>query len=512
MGALDGNIWVCGECRSINNEGAKQCYNCRTPRERAAVDPATIDPSSHGKLREIALPAFHSPRPFAALASILILATAGMQVVYTLDFSSLLLQTLGGTAATDEQVRFMGTIGLVTVAVSILALVAWSLWLSRAVTAMPALGLGYPAATGLTAFVENFLPGLNLLRVPAIVRDVVRRVEPGSYRGEALIFAAWIGLIGGFVVPRVFGLLNGLTAETEDAALRTQLTIQGVAIGLVLVGAVFLVWLIWWIEERISRRRQAQLAAIDVAAAGGTDEPAEANDEGVDVRYPTPRVHEPAPSTPAWMWKDTSDSPLAATGEAGGEASISGPGWDPEPPIIGMPVPPPLPVSSPPPAPVAGPPPVPMAGPSSATVAEPMPVDQPSPIAAPEPAPVDVPAAVAYPAPVADPETPAVSPEPAATRPETAAPSRSEPAAVPVDDGAPHLTIRVVNHGMLQAELNGEQEPVILEDLAAYGSALANVGGTAEIVVTGSDDMARLIARRAQRIMADAGIEATIPE
>ena len=83
---------------------------------------------------------------------------------------------------------------------------------------------------------------------------------------------------------------------------------------------------------------------------------------------------------------------------------------------------------------------------------------------------------------------------------------------MPVDDGAPHLTIRVVNHGMLQAELNGEQEPVILEDLAAYGSALANVGGTAEIVVTGSDDMARLIARRAQRIMADAGIEATIPE
>jgi hypothetical protein len=500
MGALDGNIWVCGECRSINNEGAKQCYNCRTPRDRAAVDPATIDPSSHGKLREIALPPFHSPRPFAALASVLILATAGMQVVYTLDFSSLLLQTLGGTAATDEQVRFMGTIGLITVGVSLLALVAWSLWLSRAVTAMPALGLGYPAATGLTAFVENFLPGLNLLRVPAIVRDVVRRVEPGSYRGEALIFAAWIGLLGGFVVPRVFGLLNGLTAETEDAALRTQLTIQGVAIGLVLVGAIFLVWLIWWIEERISRRRQAQLAAIDVAAAGGTDEPAETNEEGVEVRYPDPPVLRPTASTPAWMWKDTSDSPLAATGEAGGGASISGPGWDPEPPIIGMPVPPPLPVASPPPASVApppqdtvaGPPPAPVAGPPPMPVTEPQPVDQPPPT-------------VDQPPPIAVPEPPRVDVP-------TAAPDVSEPAVAPVDDGAPHLTIRVVNHGMLQAELNGEQEPVILEDLVAYGSALANVGGTAEIVITGSDDMARLIARRAQRIMADAGIEATIPE
>ena len=48
--------------------------------------------------------------------------------------------------------------------------------------AMPALGLGYPPADGLMAFVENFLPGLNLFRVPAIVRDVIRRLDPESIR------------------------------------------------------------------------------------------------------------------------------------------------------------------------------------------------------------------------------------------------------------------------------------------------------------------------------------------
>ena len=66
--------------------------------------------------------------------------------------------------------------------------------------------------------------------------------------------------------------------------------------------------------------------------------------------------------------------------------------------------------------------------------------------------------------------------------------------------------------GMLQAEMGGESEPVILEDLSAYGKALAHAGGTAAIVVTGNDGMAQLIARRAQQILADAGIEASIPD
>jgi hypothetical protein len=478
VGALDGNIWVCAECRSINNEGAKQCYNCRTPRDLAAVDPATIQGTGHGKLRDIALPPFHSPRPYAALASIAILATAGIQVIYTLDFTSLVIQGLDGTPATDEQLRFMGTIGLVTLAIGVIALVLWSLWLSRAVTAMPALGLGYPAATGLTAFVENFLPGLNLLRVPAIVRDVVRRVEPGSSRGEALIFAAWIGLLGGFVVPRVFGFVNGISAETEEAALRTQLTIQGISIGLVLVGAIFLVALIWWIEERIARRREAQLAAIDAATAGGAPEPADSTDEGVAIPDAEPRIASAPPATTRWSWGDSGDSPLAASMGPAAAGIGTAAGWDAEPVQRFPPNPAPMVQSTGMPD-VAQPPPEPVA----AVPSQPEPA---APVVPVEPQPAPPPAAV----------------EP---QPEPAAPVTSA-------GGTPHLTIRIVNRGMLQAEMAGESEPVILDDLTAYGQALANAGGTAQIVVAGNDGMASLIARRAQRILAEAGIEASIDD
>ena len=107
----------------------------------------------------------------------------------------------------------------------------------------------------------------------------------------------------------------------------------------------------------------------------------------------------------------------------------------------------------------------------------------------------------------------------ATPEPEPAAAEAPEPVAEPEPEyepeptnGAPHLTIRVTDRGMVQAEMAGEVEPVILEDLTAYAEALANAGGTAEILVSGNGGMGKLIATRAQRIMAEAGVEATLPD
>jgi hypothetical protein len=397
------------------------------------VDPAMIEGTGHGKLRDIALPAFHSPRPYAFVATILILATAALHVLYTLNSSALGTQVLSGVPATPVQLRFLDGMQIASFITAVVALVGWSIWLSRAVTAMPALGLGYPAATGLTAFAENFLPGLNLLRVPALVRDVVRRLEPGQNRGEALIFAAWIGLLGGFLVPRIGAVAAGLSADSPETLLRSQLPILGVSTGLVLVGAIFLVALIWWIEARIARRRDAQLAAIDAAVAGADAEIAETTEEGVSVEYAT------------------------AAGPAGEVAS------EPEP-------------APPEPQPVAAFGPIEPSEPIEAS-------ERP---AAPEPEPDPLP-------------EPAVGP-------------RASNAAGPTNGGAPHLTIRIGNHGMLHAEMGGEIEAVMLEDLTAYGHALAEAGGTAELIVDGTDGMVDLIARRAQRILAEAGIDAPIPD
>ena len=251
MSTLAGDFWVCGDCRSINNAGARQCYNCRTPRDRAAVDPTTIDPARPGKLRKVELPGFESSRWAAVLATILIIAVAVLQVIQYNLVATLLGQTVDPT---EEQIQYVGSVGIVAFGIALLALIAWSLWLSRTVTSMPALGLGYPPTNGMMAFVENFIPILNLFRVPAIVRDVVRRLEPSAGRGEALIFAAWIGLLGGYLVPRVFSWF----ARDTDTLVR----VAGIGTGLVLVGAIFMVVLIWWVERHIRARRDIQLAEL----------------------------------------------------------------------------------------------------------------------------------------------------------------------------------------------------------------------------------------------------------
>jgi hypothetical protein len=76
--------------------------------------------------------------------------------------------------------------------------------------------------------------------------------------------------------------------------------------------------------------------------------------------------------------------------------------------------------------------------------------------------------------------------------------------------GPPHLTITVGARGMITAEVDGEAEHVILDDLTAYANALAKVDGTAAIHAAADDPMADLIARRARRILDDAGVQVTV--
>jgi hypothetical protein len=485
MSTLAGDFWVCGDCRSINNAGARQCYNCRTPRDRAAVDPSAIDPSTHGRLREIELPEFRSSRWAAALASILILVAAALQVAQFSLASQLLNQQLGGIDATEEQWAYVGSFLIVALGITLLALIAWALWLSRTVTSMPALGLGYPAANGMMAFIENFIPVLNLWRVPAIVRDVVWRLEPKTggdetmTRGEALVFGAWVGLFGGYIVPRVLGFF------TSD--IRTLLTISAIGTGLVLIGAIFMVVLIWWIEGRILTRRQAQLAEIgasigstappDTAAPGS---PAPAAPDVVQTRSAFAAANSAPPSSASSFRLPGGETRPAPTGDETPDAQAEA-------------------TVAPEPAAVAPQPPI---------VAEPV-IEPPLERAEPPLEPAEAPAPP-LPSPAADEPTPAVSlvPPPEAAPPvPTVVPEPRPPQA---GGGPPNLTIRVSSRGMMTAEMDGELEHVMVDDLGSYAEALSHVGGTATIVVPTEEGMSGLITKRAQRILEDAGVKVTI--
>jgi hypothetical protein len=521
MSTLAGDFWVCGDCRSINNAGAKQCYNCRTPKDRAAVDPESIDPSTHGKLREIELPPFRPSRGVAMLATVGIVAIAIMQAYNTFITASVIQLQIDGSELAPNQLGFASAVGIITLGVAALALIGWSLWLSRVVTAMPALGLGYPAADGFMAFVENFLPGLNLYRVPAIVRDVVHRLEPGSVRGEAVIFGSWLALLGGVLVPRIGAAVTGTSLQSGPDALRTTMLVAIVASVFVAVGATGLITLIWWVEGQIVRRRGVQLA--DAPAPAQAAEPAPAPDPVVPLatrsafaatgtsaaqhvetavaeaspaatpavdtpsspRFRLPHVESPPPPDvpvdDTWA-QITAQREEAARAAAARAAAIEAARME-APPIEAAPVET-APVET---APVEAPP------------IEAAPVEAP-PIEAAVPEPVS-----AEPAPEA-----AEPPEPPPARPPEPTPPADVATPSPVAAGPPHLTIKVGTKGMITAEMDGEAEHVILDDLTAYADALARVEGTVAIHAANDDPMASLIARRAQRILDDAGVKVTV--
>jgi hypothetical protein len=466
MSTLAGEFWVCGQCRSINNAGAKQCYNCRTPRDLAAVDPATIDPTSKGQLREIELPPFRASRGVALLATFGIVAIAIMQAYNTFIVVSVIQLQIDGAEVAPNQLEFANAVGILTLGIAALALIGWALWLSRVVTAMPALGLGYPAADGFMAFVENFLPGLNLYRVPAIVRDVVHRLEHGTVRGEAMIFGAWVALLGGVLIPRIGAAITGTTLQSGTDALRTTMMVAIIASVLVAGGAAGLIALIWWVEGRIAKRTASQPSASAEA----------------------PPVPEPE-LTPEPM-RDLNET--LATRSAFAAAAA---GWSP-PSVPIVPDDPQEAPTLPATAPWSRQGELPAAAPHEEMLA-----DEPLADAAP---PADEVENIETSEPVE-----AAEPIEASEPDMVAAPSPPEPA-VSAASGPPHLTIRVGARGMITAEVDGETEHIILDDLSSYASALAKVGGTAGIQVATEDPMADLIARRARRILEDADVRVTV--
>jgi hypothetical protein len=434
-------IWVCAVCHSVNKIGAKQCYKCRTPKDRAAFDPLTEDIGS----RTVSLPDFEPSRPYAMVATVLILVIGVLHAINSLVGVTIILREVEGDLLSDEEIINFGVIGLATFGIALIALTGWAFWLSKAVRTMPALGLGYPAANGLMAFVENFIPVLNLWRVPAIVRDIVQRLEPGESRGGTLISAAWVGLIAGYLLPRFGGFVNSLGSETFEGYVRNLVIIQLLSLGLVLTGSIFLVVLIWWIEGRILRRQ----AVLSEAGPDGLPAPtavpgrvAAGGEVAWAVGKPTtnfgPTAAAIAPATPAVPTVQTVAGPLGSVVVAGEpDQTFSRP------------------ISA-----LTG-----TLTPSAATAVD------PAAAVAPEPVP---------------------TPEPAAPEPST----------------GPRLELTIAHDGSMVATLDGESEPISIKELRDAAKVLARVRGSAVVSIADGTPEATSMAGQALRIFADAGVPA----
>ena len=272
-------VWICGACRSINQPREQRCYKCRTPRELAKVDPETLIVAGAGSHPTVdpkaVVGTYQSSAGRALLAQALIVATVVVTTVAKVLGADAVSRVLDGHEVAGASTALLAILGGGGLILAVATLVAFGAWLSLVVANIPTLGLGWPNVTPTAAFIENLIPGVNVLRVPAIVRDVMTRLDTGP-RGEALIAASWLGLVGGIVVPRFARYVIGpLSVESPDAAVGLSLLVGQVALGLSIVGAVFLIVVIRRIEEHAERRAGRMVTVAPSAIASSLPSSAE---------------------------------------------------------------------------------------------------------------------------------------------------------------------------------------------------------------------------------------------
>jgi hypothetical protein len=251
--------WICGACRSVNEERSSRCYKCRTPRALAEADVSQLIVAGAGvtestravtsTAQAAALGGYRSSDAGAGLAQCLLAATGVLAVISSIAGADLIGRVLGGeTETVREDLGVLALLGFALYGSAAVTLVCWAAWLSRVIDNVPKVGLGWPNLSPTQAFIENLLPGLNLFRVPAILRDVITRLEPDGGRGNAMIAAAWLGLVGGVFLPAVTNRLLLLPPISSDSRLTVALMVGQLALGLTLVGIAFLIAIIRRIE------------------------------------------------------------------------------------------------------------------------------------------------------------------------------------------------------------------------------------------------------------------------
>jgi len=275
------DVWVCGNCHSLNRQRASKCYKCGAAQKTAA----TGEMATHRQEQAIAMRRVVGYRPAAALglaASIFLLALAAVAIAAMIDsrsvgiFLNQQLDVLKQTghldqAAFDALDARENVFTIVQLAVIVPLLVFFGAWLGRVVANVPALGGGIPGTTPGRAFVNTLIPFRNLRTVPGVIQDVSYRLDPKG-GGFFLIAVAWIGLVGSwfislvagwYLTARIFGDIRNARSlddavEAARGLVNAAVVVDLVTGVLITAGALVLILVMIRIERR-SRSRDAEV-------------------------------------------------------------------------------------------------------------------------------------------------------------------------------------------------------------------------------------------------------------
>jgi hypothetical protein len=178
--------------------------------------------------------------------------------------ASQVLSPVGSGASADALFPTVLQVGFARIGLVIASLVTFAAWLSRVVDNIPSLTGTYPQATPRSTIVEVLVPFFNFFRIPAILREALRLLDPGG-NGDALVSAAVLPLILGLLLDWPIGIVAGLVIGILAGSLQQQidamLVYTQVRTALIVVGSVMLVVVIARIERRSTARSRVALGA-----------------------------------------------------------------------------------------------------------------------------------------------------------------------------------------------------------------------------------------------------------
>jgi Domain of unknown function (DUF4328) len=250
------DVWVCGQCRSVNQARNARCYACHTPRSVAAVDPLTLSVTSTAPIITGPIGTYRSTIGMALLTSLLIVLAVAASLYHTVLAANGIQKIFDTGDVPDRDVEALSTALIVLLATAALALLAWATWLSRAVANLPSLGVGFGRMTPGFVFIESLIPIYNIYRIHRIVADVLGRIRPAP-RDQWAIIAGWLPLVLSVIIG-INATRIALFSPDVKTAVEIQLLAREIAVGLQVVAGLFLVALIWRVEARM-RRRAAEI-------------------------------------------------------------------------------------------------------------------------------------------------------------------------------------------------------------------------------------------------------------
>jgi Cof subfamily protein (haloacid dehalogenase superfamily) len=157
-------------------------------------------------------------------------------------------------AAYDTGVAHLYTASL---AVSLLAAIAFLAWLSRTIDNTPVLRGGVPSVTPRWSIGWWFVPFANLVKPYQIVREVHDRMATGgTSSGDWIVLAWWIAFLIGRAITLMAQLISKpINPDAPDiGAMSTLFSLRGIADSLTFVGAILAIAVVLRIQWRAEMR------------------------------------------------------------------------------------------------------------------------------------------------------------------------------------------------------------------------------------------------------------------